>query len=118
MFSGIIDKQRAGCYNFRNSDYIMKQAFWLGSALDYDQLKESSDIYKPPVDDPNKEPDGYVMKISGNQAGVKGQRGVPITITSVSITLMENYRALKEIMFGKLGKLQFLMLTTITTLKL
>ena len=82
----------------------MKQPFWLGSAVEYEELKESSDIYKPPVEDPNKEPDGYVMKISGNQSGLKGQRGVPITITSISVTLMANYRALKEIMFGKMGK--------------
>lgn len=93
-----MDKQRATPYDFNNQTYFLRLPTYL-TGDEADQINNDGiDVYKEKEED--SEPTGFVLKVSGNQAGVKGNKEINIIVTGIAMQFLEMFRELKEIVFG------------------
>ena len=96
----LTDKSRRSAYKLLNQDFARKKAiYWPdGHNKDgqFDGLPEGVNIYEK-ID--GRDPDGYVLTITGGGVGLKGQDGVTLYFTQRTYQWMEKYRDLKNILF-------------------
>ena len=98
------DKNRGGAYKFTNRHFLMKHPFYLKNNLEsLEAFDDDENIYKKPEGE-GVEPSGYIIQLSGNNAGLKGSKPVDIILVHQGLNFVMKYRELKDIVFKNLGK--------------
>ena len=69
----------------------------------FDGIPDGFDPYVRPED--GRDPDSWIIKLSGAGSGIKLQEEVTITINPKIHDFLMKYRYMKDLHFGKLGKL-------------
>ena len=103
--SAFEDRNRRSAYQFSNGDFLLKRYFWLPenhNQQGYEGLEglNGVDIYEKPG---NRDPDGFIIKLTGSQDKLKLKEEVNITVQRRSAEWMRKYRQVKGIIFGTLG---------------
>ena len=93
------DRNRAAGYHFRNSDFDARKPVWFPpghNAVKFDGLPDDGwNMYEEPAD--KREPDAWVMDLSGSEEIVKLGEDVNITILKVVHDFMLKYRDAKGV---------------------
>ena len=72
---------------------------------DLENFHEEADMYKkPPKQGDDVAPSGFVMKLSGQGAGIKGQKAINVVIVKKAVPFVLKYRELKDLVFNDFGK--------------
>ena len=89
----LCDKSRCSVYDFKNKDYTMKVKVWIppeATDPEFENIPDNWCLYSPPT--PGAPPSRYEIRLSGNQAGVKGQQRQTISLNLKCHDLLEKYR--------------------------
>ena len=104
FFIAVKDKNRPSVYGFTNADYLAKVPAWLPDSEEYiwslDDLPKGWKLYQPPA--PGVPPTCFEVRLSGTQAGIKGQAQTNVILDRDSFQLAEKFQKLKRVLFDKL----------------
>ena len=96
----LVDKGRAGVYNFRNEDWYSRQAMYFPEGYDdFNKLPAGYNPFIKPTED--AEPTNYAIRLSGDLPGIKLHEAQSIIITTEIADLCVGYILLKEMVIPK-----------------
>ena len=110
------DRCRQGVYQFNNQDFVNKKKCWFPENFaenEFQSIPDDHAIFQEP--DNKRPPDMWLIRLSGSGAQIKMKSGTAVTVNNRALDFMTKCRDLKDIVFGKLGKLLKLLLILITS---
>ena len=100
------DRCRQGVYQFSNQDFYNKRKCWFPEDFtekEFQSVPDDHAIFQEPAD--KRPPDMWLIRLSGAGAQIKMKSGTAVTVNTRALGFMTKCRDLKDIVFGKLGKL-------------
>ena len=97
----LTSKNRKACTEFRNKDYAARTSLWLpeNHNPDFEGLPAGVDVTHPPADQPDMEPNCWIIKLPGGGSHIKNQEAQVVYLNRKTEDILKKYRVMTLMKF-------------------